>query len=171
MRLNRSYLPCLLLVAAFMSTLASVSRAQEFQIGSITVERPWTRATPGGAKVAGGYLTVVNKGTAADRLLGATFARAGRAEIHEMKMEGGVMQMRPVPNGVEVKAGQTVKLEPNGYHMMFMDLKEPLKQGEKVKGQLRFEKAGTLDVEYSVEALGAQGPGQGMTKGMPGMQH
>jgi copper(I)-binding protein len=152
-----------LLLAAVLATLfASAARAQEFQIGSIVVERPWTRATPGGAKVAGGYLTVTNKGIEADRFLGATFARSSRAEIHQMKMEGGVMQMRPVPNGIEVKAGQTVKLEPNGYHMMFMDLKEPLKQGEKVKGQLRFEKAGTLDVEYSVEGIGAPAPAQGM---------
>src|SRR5436853_7589544 len=121
MQTIRSVLPGLLLATALATSFAPLAGAQEFKAGSLVVEHPWSRATPGGAKVAGGYLTIVNKGTDADRLLGATFARSARAEIHEMKMEGGVAQMRPLPNGLEIKAGGPVKLEPNSYTCMFMD--------------------------------------------------
>ena len=101
-------------------------------------------------------MTIVNSGTETDRLVGGTLAEAGRVEIHEMKMEGDVMQMRPIPGGLEIRPGQMVELKPNGYHMMFMDLRAPFKQGKKLKGQLRFEKAGSVDLEYSVESVGAQ---------------
>jgi copper(I)-binding protein len=71
-------------------------------------------------------------------------------------MQNNVMQMREVPGGLEIKPGEKVELKPGGYHVMFMDLREPLKQGDKLKGQLRFQKAGTVDIEYRVEAIGAQ---------------
>ena len=121
---------------------AAPPASDTFKVGDITVAAPWTRATPGGAKVAGGYLKVTNNGAAADKLVGATTDIAGRVEIHEMSMSGGVMQMRPLDAGLELKAGQTVELKPGGYHVMFMDLKRQLKQGETVKATLQFEKAG-----------------------------
>jgi copper(I)-binding protein len=129
--------------------------AQNYKAGDLLVTQPWTRATPGGAKVAGGYLTVTNGGKDSDRLIGGTLPGASRVEIHEMKVENGVMEMRPLTKGLEIKPGETVKLEPGGYHVMFMGMTTSLKQGEKLKGQLRFEKAGSVEVEYSVAPVGA----------------
>jgi copper(I)-binding protein len=126
-----------------------------FKLGDLTVTSPWTRATPGGAKIAGGYLKITNNGASADRFTGAKSDTADRVEIHEMSMSDGVMKMRPLPNGVEVKPGETVELKSGGYHLMFMDLKQPLKQGDTLKATLQFEKAGTLDVTFNVNALGA----------------
>jgi copper(I)-binding protein len=78
-----------------------------------------------------------------------------------MRMEGDVMRMRPLQQGLEIKPGQTVTLAPGGYHVMFVGLKAPLKQGERIVGQLVFEKAGTVNVEYVVESIGAKSSGGG----------
>jgi copper(I)-binding protein len=126
-----------------------------FKLGDLTVTSPWTRATPGGARIAGGYLKITNNGASADRFTGAKSAAADRVEIHEMSMSDGVMKMRPLPSGVEIKPGETVELKSGGYHLMFMDLKQPLKQGDTLKATLEFEKAGSLDVNFNVNALGA----------------
>jgi hypothetical protein len=126
-----------------------------FKLGDLTVTSPWTRATPGGAKIAGGYLKITNNGTSADRFTGAKSDAADRVEIHEMSMSDGVMKMRPVPDGLEIKPGETVELKSGSYHLMFMDLKQPLKQGDTMKATLQFEKAGSLDVNFNVNALGA----------------
>ena len=128
-----------------------------FKLGDLTVTSPWTRATPGGAKIAGGYLKITNNGTSADRFVGAKSEATGHVEIHEMSMSDGVMKMRPLPNGLEIKPGETVELKSGGYHLMFMDLKQPLKQGDTFKSTLQFEKAGSLEVNFSVNALGATG--------------
>ena len=133
--------------------------ADTFKVGSITVEAPWMRATPAGAKVAGGYLKVTNNGATADKLVGATTDIAGRVEIHEMAMNNGVMQMRPQDAGLELKPGQSVELKPGGFHVMFMDLKRQLKQNETVKATLKFEKAGTVEVTFKVGAVGASSGG------------
>lgn len=133
--------------------------AEAFKVGDITVEAPWTRATPAGAKVAGGYLRVTNNGAAADRLVGGTTDIAGRVEVHEMAMNNGVMQMRPLNAGLEIKAGQAIELKPGGLHVMFLDLKRQLKQNETVKATLKFEKAGTVEVTFKVGAVGASSGG------------
>jgi copper(I)-binding protein len=151
--------------AAEMTTTAQVQMdhggqgamagAATFKLGDLTVTSPWTRATPGGAKIAGGYLKITNNGTSTDRFVGAKSDATDHVEIHEMSMSDGVMKMRPLPNGLEIKPGETVELKSGGYHLMFMDLKQPLKQGDTVKATLQFEKAGSLDVNFSVRALGA----------------
>ena len=125
--------------------------------GTITVEQPWSRATPAGAKVGGGYLRITNTGQVPDRLIGGSFAVAGKVEVHEMRLEGDVMRMSPVAGGLEIKPGATVELRPGAHHLMFIDLKETLKEGETVKGTLLFDKAGAVDVEFAVRGLGAQG--------------
>ena len=135
--------------------------AHDYKAGSLEIAHPWTRATPKGAAVAGGYLTIVNKGAAADRLVGGSLPGAGRFEIHEMRTNNGVMQMRPLPAGLEIKPGETVELKPGSFHLMFMELKQPLEQGKPVKGTLVFEKAGTVAVEYTVEPIGGPPPVQG----------
>lgn len=146
-------------LAAAMLTLTSVvALAHDFTAGPLRIDHPWTRATPAGAKVAGGYLTIQNTGTAPDRLVGGSSEIAGRIEIHEMAVKDGVMTMRPLDKGLEVKPGDKAELKPGGYHIMFMDLKRQLTEGEAVKGTLQFEKAGTVAVEFAVQAVGARGP-------------
>ncbi|QRG08434.1 copper chaperone PCu(A)C [Xanthobacter dioxanivorans] len=140
---------CLLMVSA------QALLAHEFKAGAIEIGHPWSRATPGGASVAAGYFVLKNTGAAPDRLVSATVPFAGRAEIHEMAVKDGVMTMRPLPAGIEVPAGGTVALKPGSYHLMFLDLKAPLKEGTLVDGTLTFEKAGTVAVQFKVEGVGA----------------
>ncbi|MBK5959872.1 hypothetical protein CCR97_16915 [Rhodoplanes elegans] len=146
------------LVAQPLAAAAQTPATTEIKAGGLKIEMPWTRATPGGAKVAGGYMTITNTGTAPDRLVGGSLPQAGRFEVHEMKTENGIMTMRPITGGLEIKPGETVKLAPGGYHVMFMELKEPLKEGATLPGELRFEKAGTVAVQYKVQAIGATTP-------------
>jgi copper(I)-binding protein len=145
-----------MLAIAVSSTVA----AQEYKAGPIRIDGPWMRATPTGAKVGGGYMKIRNTGKDADRLIGGSTSVAGKFEVHEMKMVDNVMKMRELPNGLEVKPGKTVELKPGSYHVMLMDLKQPLKQGDKVKGTLVFEKAGTVNVEYTVRGMGSKGGGK-----------
>jgi len=128
--------------------------------GSLTLEQPWSRATPGGAKVGGGYLRITNTGTVPDRLTGGSFPLASKVEVHEMRLEGDVMRMKAVEGGLEIKPGATVELKPGGFHLMFMDLKEPLKEGQTLKGTLTFEKAGAVEVEYNVRGMGGAAPAE-----------
>jgi copper(I)-binding protein len=139
--------------------LAAPARAQEVRAGGLVITQAWSRATPNGAKVGGGYLTIENKGTAADRLIGASGDVAGKIEVHEMAMNNGVMTMRPLDKGLTIEPGQTVKLAPGGYHLMMFDLKAPLKQGDKVPVSLEFEKAGKVNLSLDVQGIGAQGLG------------
>lgn len=145
-----------------LALAAAPAFAHEFKAGTLMLDHPWARATVPAAKVGGGYLTIVNTGTEADRLVSASIAPevAERTEIHEMKMDNGVMSMRKVAGGLEIPAGATVKLQPGkeggGYHFMFMGLKKPLKDGEKFAGKLVFEKAGEVPVEFNIEGKGGQ---------------
>lgn len=136
--------------------ILSTATAQELRAGDIAVSAPWARATPKGAKVGGGYLSVRNSGSTPDRLIGGSLESAKRVEVHTMTMENGVMRMREVKGGFEIKPGETLELKPGGNHLMFMDLQRPLQAGEKVKGELRFEKAGSVPVEFEVRPLGGQ---------------
>ncbi|MGL4729840.1 MAG: copper chaperone PCu(A)C [Bosea sp. (in: a-proteobacteria)] len=127
--------------------------------GNLTIAAPWTRATPGGAKVAGGYMRITNTGKETDRLVGGSLPQAGRVEVHEMATTNNVMVMRQLDKGLEIRPGETVELKPGGLHVMFMELREPVKQGAALKGTLVFEKAGTVEVEYQVAPVGAASPG------------
>lgn len=144
---------------ALVALLAAPARAQDFTAGSLKISAPWARATPKGASVAGGYLTITNTGSAPDRLVGGSSDVAGRFEVHEMSMDGGIMKMREMPKGIEIKPGQTVVFKPGSFHVMFMDLKQPLVQGQRFKSTLQFEKAGKVDVDFSIAGIGAQSGG------------
>ncbi|MDI4665848.1 DUF1775 domain-containing protein [Xanthobacter autotrophicus] len=135
---------------------AAAPAAGTVEAGDLVIDAPWSRATPGGAKVAGGFLRITNTGTTPDRLLGGTFSRSGSVQVHEMAVNNGVMTMRELADGLEIAPGQTVELAPGGYHLMFMDLREPLKEGETVTGTLRFKTAGTVDVSFVVRGIGAK---------------
>lgn len=136
----------------------SGSLANDVKAGDLVISHAWTRATPGGAKIAGGYLTIENKGAAPDRLIGGAGDVAGKVEIHEMAMDNGVMKMRPLDKGLAIEPGKTVKLAPGGYHLMLLDLRKPFKQGDKVPVTLEFEKAGKVALSLDVQGVGAQGP-------------
>lgn len=127
--------------------------------GDLVIDTPWSRATPGGAKVGGGYLRITNTGAAPDRLVGASFAVAGRTEVHEMAVRDGVMTMRPLNDGVVIPAGGSVEFAPGGYHLMLLDLKAPITAGTPLSGTLTFEKAGKVEVPFQVRAVGAPAPG------------
>jgi copper(I)-binding protein len=110
----------------------------------------------------------MNKGTEADRLIAGSVTGVSRFEVHTMVMEGGVAKMRPVQGGVEIKPGQSVALKPGSLHVMLIGLKQQFQQGQRLKGTLVFEKAGKVDVEFSVESMGASASGQSTPAGGSG---
>ena len=138
--------------------LAAPARAEEVKAGDLVITQAWSRATPGGAKVAGGYLTIENKGSAPDRLIGGSADVADKVQVHEMATSNGVMTMRPLDKGLSIEPGKTVKLAPGGHHLMLLGLKSPLKQGDKVPVTLEFEKAGKVKLSLDVHGVGAQAP-------------
>ena len=147
------------LTLALAGTAAALSQpvsAGEYTAGTIKISTPWTRVPPPSAKVAGGFMTLTNTGTVSDRLLRGSSPVAGRIEVHEMSMDGGIMKMLELDQGLEIKPGETVELKPGSLHIMFLDLKEAPKEGMPVKGTLVFEKAGLVEIEYQVEPLGAK---------------
>jgi periplasmic copper chaperone A len=145
---------------------AAPALAQEFKTGDIVIEKPWARATPKGAEVGGGYMTIENNGATPDRLTGGSADFAG-VEIHEMKSENGVMEMRQIEGGLNIPAHGSVGLSPGGYHVMFTHLAHPLAKGDTVKATFNFEHAGQVEVEFKVVGVGAMGTG-GMKGGAMG---
>jgi copper(I)-binding protein len=143
------------LAAAALIALAGPAAAHEYKAGDIEIAHPWSRATVAGAKVGAGYLSVVNHGRDPDRLVSVSADFAARAEMHESLVEGGVAKMRPI-DSVEIEPGAAVEFAPGGKHLMFVGLKQTLAKGERLKGSLTFERAGTVPVEFVVEAAGAR---------------
>lgn len=134
-----------ILSACLLALATTVAAAQEFKAGSIEIDNPWSRATPKGAKVAAGYLVIKNNGSDPDRLVGGTSPAAGKVEVHEMSMDNGVMKMRPVSGGLEIKPGETVEFKPGSFHLMILDLKQQIENGKPFKASLNFEKAGPVE--------------------------
>lgn len=135
--------------------------AHDFQAGQLHIDHPWSRATPEGASVAGGFLVIHNGGAEADRLVAVSSEISARAEIHEMAVKDGVMTMRPLPDGLEVPAGGTVTLGPGAFHLMFIGLARQPKVGESFSAELVFEKAGKVTVEFAVGPMGGGHGGHG----------
>jgi copper(I)-binding protein len=155
-------------VLAFITVVGlavTTANARDYKAGSLDISDPWSRATPKGSTVAAGYMTIKNNGSTPDRLISGSSDVAPKFEVHEMTMENGVAKMRPVKGGLEIKPGDTVELKPGSFHVMFVDLKKPLSAGDHIKATLKFEKAGTVNVEYDVRAMGAEPGGN-----MPGMK-
>jgi periplasmic copper chaperone A len=152
-----------LMLAAVLAT--AVAAAQEYSAGAIKISRVWTREVPAGAPVAAGFLTITNSGKEPDTLIGGSIPFAGKLEVHEMLMDRGMMKMRRLEPGLIIKPGETVILKPGSFHLMFLDVKGGPKRGAPVKGTLVFEKAGRIEVEYAVEAVGAREPSDGAGAG------
>jgi periplasmic copper chaperone A len=156
-----------------LALVSSAAMAGDVTVGDLVIHQPWSRATPGGAQVGGGYVTIENRGAVADRLTGGSFAASSGFELHAMSMDGGVMKMRPA-GPLEIPPGKSVTLDPSGLHIMFTGLKRGLKKGETVPGTLTFEHAGTAKVDFEVDSIGAKVPGGGAApahagQAMPGM--
>ena len=158
--------PIVFFFIAAVGLAASAANAAEYKAGSLEISDPWSRATPKGSSVAAGYMTIKNSGSTPDRLISGSSDVAPKFEVHEMKMEGGIAKMRPVKGGLEIKPGETVELKPGSFHLMFVGLKKPLSAGEQFKATLVFEKAGSVNIDYDVRAMGSQPAGA-----MPGMKH
>lgn len=146
------------LVAASL-TMTIPARSDDYTLGDIQIDHPWSRETPAGAGVGAGYMVVRNMGDTADALVGGETAIAGRVEVHEMAMENGVMKMRPLKDGLEIPPGGEVVLKPGGYHLMFMDLNEQIIQDQPFSVMLMFRDAGAIEVEFDVEGIGARESG------------
>ncbi len=125
----------------------------EYRLGQLKIENPYARATAPGQKAAGGFMKIENKGTA-DQLIAASSPVAGEMQLHTMAMDGNVMKMREV-KAIDVPANGSVDLKPGGLHLMFMDIKTPLKAGEAVPVKLKFQKAGEVEIKVPVREMGA----------------
>ena len=154
------------LIPALLFTLvATAAGAHDYKLGPLVIDHPWSRATPKGAPVAGGYLKITNTGTTPDRLTGGSAEIAKRFEIHEMRMDGGVMKMRELTKGLEIPAGATVELKPGSYHVMMMGLSQGADQGRAGQGvaALREGRQGRYRVRRrgGRRDAGRAGPGEG----------
>jgi len=135
------------LVLAF--TLASANA-----LAQVEIENPWSRATPGGAKVGAGYMVLNNKAGKPDRLVSASSPAAERVETHLHIKEGEVMRMREV-KGYDIPAKGRFELKPGGAHLMFMNIKAPFKDGDRIPVTLKFERAGDVKAALRVGKPGA----------------
>ena len=151
----RTFIVLVLTLAA-----SGLALAHGYKLGALEIGHPWTRATAPTAPTGGGFLRITNTGTTADRLIAARSPAADKVEIHEVKMDGNVMRMRELDKGIEIPPGATVELKPGGFHIMFMGLKAPFARDTRVPVTLVFEKAGAIDVEFMVMAIGASPSGR-----------
>ena len=157
--MSRALLASLVLAAA----LAVLAPAASAQPAAVQAQDAWARATPPHASTGVVYLTLTSP--AGDRLTGASSPAAGRASVHEMRMDGAVMRMAAVPGGLALPPGQAVALAPGGTHIMLEGLKAPLRLGESVLVHLTFQTAPPLDVQARIRPAGAKAAGDAM----PGM--
>ncbi|MGJ8571728.1 MAG: copper chaperone PCu(A)C [Hoeflea sp.] len=144
-----------LLSAAILGMSPTMVSAHDYKLGSLEIEHPFARATPPNAPVSGGYMVIRNTGEEADRLISGEAAFADRVEVHEMKMDGEVMKMRQLADGLEIPAGGEVVLKPGGYHVMFIGIDSQFKDGETRSVKLTFEKAGSIEVGFDVQDMKA----------------
>jgi periplasmic copper chaperone A len=145
---------------------AMPAAAHDFNIGELDIAHPWSRPTAKGATAAGGYLSITNKGATPDRLISGASPMARSIELHEMTNLDGVAMSRPMAGGLEIKPGKTVVFKPGSYRMVLIGLKQPLQDGDKVTGTLTFEKAGTVEIVYNVEAAPAPAAAAPKPRGM-----
>lgn len=145
------------IAAVALFALPPLAGAHGYKLGDLEIGHPWTRATPPSARVGAGYLKITNNGSQTERLVSATFDGSAAVEAHEMSNDNGVMKMRELAQGIAIKPGETIELKPGGSHLMFVGLKAGLVEQQRIKGALVFEKAGRVEVEFVVDAIGAKG--------------
>jgi copper(I)-binding protein len=162
-------------IAAGAFALFAVSAAQShsYRLGDLTINHPWARPTAEGAKNGAVYLSIKNGGKDADKIVSVESPVAGKTGIHETLDENGVMKMRPVQDGVEIKPGASQEFKPGGYHIMLFDLKKRLQEGETVPLTMTFAKAGSINVDVKVEKTAPDSAEAAPMEmhGMKGMDH
>lgn len=151
----------LMTISALALSLFASAAMAETKVGDLVLTDPFTRATLPNAPVAGGFLNVMNMGDTDDTLIAATSEIAAMTEIHTMEMDGDVMRMRELEDGLPIPAGETVVLKPGGFHLMFMQLNGPLVEGETVSVTLTFQQAGDVTLDLPVAAFNARAMGHG----------
>lgn len=151
----KKFAPLLLSAACILFGHVTAVPAAEIALGDLKLSDTCIRAMVPGAQVAGGYLTITNSGQTDDRLIGVSSEQSKKAEIHEMAFDHDVMIMRELPAGLAIPAGKSVKLNPGGYHLMFMDVTTPFKEGQVSKVTLKFERSGTVNIDILVGPAGA----------------
>jgi hypothetical protein len=135
---------------ALMLIITAPLQARDYQLGKLRLEQPVARPTRPGQPGAAAYVTIDNRGNTPDRLLSASTPAAGKTEIHTMTMSGGVMKMREAGE-ILIAPGTSIIMQPgDGYHIMLLDLKQPLKAGDQFPLTLNFEKAGKVKVSVEV---------------------
>jgi len=134
------------------------AQSQEVKLGDLVILQPWSRAAPRGAETASSYLTIENKGTTADRLVGGSTDLAEKIQIEQISTVGGALTVNPVDGGLGISPGEKVVLAPGGYRLGLLKLKSALKKGTKVAMTLQFEKAGQVNVPFDVLGPAAKGP-------------
>lgn len=144
-------------LCAFALTIAATFAHAETKVGDLVLNDPFTRATLPNAPVAGGFVTIMNMGDTDDTLIAATTDIAATTEIHTMEMDGDIMRMSELEDGLPIPAGDTVVLQPGGFHLMFMQLNTPLVEGETIAVTLTFENAGDVTIDIPVAARDAKG--------------
>jgi copper(I)-binding protein len=132
--------------------------AHAYRSGALVIDHPWTRQTAVGQSVGGGYMTIENKGRLPEQLLSGSTPVAARVEIHMISIEGGVMRMRELKDGLAIPAQGSIALKPGSYHIMLLGLKQQLLPGARIPLTLRFRRAGSVDVSLAVEAVSYRGP-------------
>jgi len=138
--------------------IATPALADTIKVGDLEITNGWARATPPGATTAGAYFIVTNTGKAADTLTGISTPVAGMGMLHRMQMKNGIMTMRAVEGGIAIDPGKSVTLAPDGYHVMLMGLKQPLKAGGTLPLTLTFAKAASITLELPILPVGSKGP-------------
>lgn len=126
----------------------------------VIIEKPWARATVPAARVGGAYLTVRNQAAAPDRLIGAASPVAARVEFHVHIADGEIMRMRQV-QALEIPPNGSLELKPGAAHLMFVDIRQPFKEGDVVPVTLTFEKAEEVTVQARVGGLSAKSAAHG----------
>ena len=141
--------------ASLLALATSTAFANEYKVGTLTIVGTWASATPKGVTVGGGFMKITNNGTTPDRLLSGSADVSDDFELHETRITDGVMRMRPIKGGLAINPGETIEFKPGAFHVMFVGLKKPLSKGDHLKATLVFEKAGTVNVDFDVLAIGA----------------
>ncbi|EJF74539.1 copper chaperone PCu(A)C [Bartonella alsatica] len=149
------------LLRAFLFTCITLpAAAHQYKVGDIEILHPWTRETPKGIKVASGYLYIINHSNIPDRLVSVSTKGVQTTEIHSMAVVNDIMKMDKMHQGIEIPGNGEITLKPGGDHIMFIGLSQPFKPGDKIKAKLTFEKAGTINIFFSVNAMRRKSPSQ-----------
>ena len=149
-------------VVAFIQSSAVAS---EFQLGSLTIKDPWSRATSSHQMSGVVYVKIINSGNDADRLIKVESNRSKKATLHDMILDGDIIKMHSIKNGIEIPANSEVELEPGAKHIMLMGLKTKLDRGQTVGIALHFQHAGLIEIKALVFGAGSRGPKRENIKG------